>query len=436
MAASLLLSSFDRTERIRTQVARPEVYRELHKLIASQERVIARGAGLSYSAASFGEESLSIDLTKFDRMLAFDAESGFITIEPGVRIGALAAFLATRKRQLPALPGYPTISVGGCIAFDVHGKSQFHSGNFGAWVHELTVVHRDYGELVCSREQNRELFELTVGGMGLTGVITRASLRTAPLLGSAIETTCVAANNLREAAEIMQARASEADTLYSWNNLNLRGPRFGSGLVYVERFVDTPCAVKDTHPRIAVHSRLPVTLWNRATTNVILSAYKAASASGPRVADLQTATFPIYGKEVYYAGFGARGFREYQLIVPWPRWGAFVDALEPLLARSGVPVTLGSLKLFRGERRFVRFSGEGVCLALDVPATARSRQLFAELDQLAIAHEAVVNLSKDSRIEGSTCARVFAEFETYRTDLARYDQKRRCQSKLREQLGV
>lgn len=437
MYAHLSIATFDRTERITAKVARPEAYRQIFRAIDSHERTIARGSGLSYSAASFDGEACSIDVTRFDRILGYDAASGRIQVEPGVQIGALSRHLARLGRQLPAMPGYPTVTVGGSAAFDVHGKSQFHSGNFGEWVESLRLYHRDHGEIECSRQMHPEVFELTIGGMGLTGMIMGLTLRTSDLPAPNVEVRRVQVDNLEHAATVMQEQAIGAASIYSWNDLNRGGERFGAGTVYVERHVASPCERRAPRARVSPVAELSVPGWNRWTTRLALGAYgRLQSTRVAQVVTFHEAMFPIHGKEMYYVAFGHRGFREYQLIVPLPRWADFVAALRDLLSRFRVPITLGSLKLFRGQKRFLRFSAPGICVALDVPASARALALFGELDRLALAHDATVNPSKDSRLDRSFCERAFPEYTTFRDALLAYDPNRRCQSRLRELMGV
>jgi decaprenylphospho-beta-D-ribofuranose 2-oxidase len=151
---------------------------------------------------------------------------------------------------------------------------------------------------------------------------------------------------------------------------------------------------------------------------------------------LRPALFPIEGLEGYYAAFGSRGFREYQIIVPFAAWEPFVHAIEALLAEAPVPVTLGSLKLFDGVGRNLTFCGSGICLAIDAPATASAARLFAEIDRLAIDLGACVNLSKDSRISAELCRQLFPQYEAFRTALRAYDPEARCTSRLRTRVGV
>jgi decaprenylphospho-beta-D-ribofuranose 2-oxidase len=335
------------------------------------------------------------------------------------------------------LPGYPTITVGGCIAFDIHGKSQFHSGNFGGWVEQLELFHRDHGLLVCSREREREVFELTVGGAGWTGVIMRARLRTTSLPGHGVELVRIPVGDLREAADVLRAEANDAASLYSWNDLNRRGGDFGCGVIYKECFVDEAPKARAARSALDVRTRFPWCSWNRVFTSPILGAYgRLQRRLAPRVLPLDTALFPIHGKEYYFAAFGRRGFREYQLIVPFERWPAFVEALRALLAQSGVPVTLGSLKLFDGAPSLLRFQMPGICLAMDVPSSTRTDFLWSRLDELAIASRSLVNLSKDSRLSATLLERLFPEYDVLRRRLQCFDPKRRCRSRLRDQVGV
>jgi len=101
-----------------------------------------------------------------------------------------------------------------------------------------------------------------------------------------------------------------------------------------------------------------------------------------------------------------------------------------------VPITLASLKLFKGSGRYLTYGGEGICLALDVPATSAALALFAELDRLAVLHGACINLSKDSRVGADICRRVFPQYEAFRNELRRFDPRSRFRSRVRERIDV
>src|SRR5258708_24098589 len=98
-------------------------------------------------------------------------------------LGNLLAITAGHGLWLPVQPGYPDITIGGCIAANVHGKNPHREGTFEHSVESLNLYHPARGTVRIGRESEAELFELTCGGYGLTGIILSATLRLEPLPG-------------------------------------------------------------------------------------------------------------------------------------------------------------------------------------------------------------------------------------------------------------
>jgi decaprenylphospho-beta-D-ribofuranose 2-oxidase len=435
------LVSFDGTEACRGAVVRPGRYRDLRAVLAGPGPFAARGAGLSYCQASAGDAVTTISTRSFNRFLAFDADRLRVTVEPGVTVGELVRFALGRGAWLPVLPGHPAITVGGCVAFNVHGKSQYDVGCFSDHVASLTLLHPDHGELVCDPNDHANIFELTLGGMGLTGYIATITLQLQPLPGPGIRRTAHWVGNLTEAVDLMQSRAASGKrgvTLYSWNDLNQRGPRFGRGIVHSESFEQEAPRPSDRYRRLVTgHRHGPQIGRTRVATRVLNAGYMARQRlTGNRVRSVEDAAFPINGNEAYYRLFGGRGFREYQVVIPSNAWASAAREVQRLVVAADVPVTLGSLKLFRGDAKLLWFRGEGVCLAIDVAAGDATCRLFAQLDRVALDHEGLVNLSKDSRLVGATVSALYHGYDEFCQRLCDHDPKRRFDSMLRRRIGV
>src|SRR5690606_32716248 len=82
-----------------------------------------------------------------------------------------------RGWMLPVTPRTQMITGGGAIANDVHGKNHHVHGTFGDHVHELTLVRTDGKSIQCGPDKEPEWFAATVGGLGLTGIITQAEIQ-------------------------------------------------------------------------------------------------------------------------------------------------------------------------------------------------------------------------------------------------------------------
>jgi decaprenylphospho-beta-D-ribofuranose 2-oxidase len=138
---------------------------------------IARGLGRSYGDAALNAGGQVLGLHKVDRYLAFDGETGTLTCEAGVSLARIIQDFAPRGWFPMITPGTKFVTVGGCIANDVHGKAHHAQGCFSACVDALTVLLASGEVVVASRAENADLFWGTFGGMGLLGVVLTATIR-------------------------------------------------------------------------------------------------------------------------------------------------------------------------------------------------------------------------------------------------------------------
>ena len=82
---------------------------------------------------------------------------------------------------LPVVPGTKFVTFGGAIASDVHGKNHHIAGSFGNHTLWLDLLTLDGDVRRCSPGSDVSLFQATLGGMGLTGIVLRAAIRLLPI---------------------------------------------------------------------------------------------------------------------------------------------------------------------------------------------------------------------------------------------------------------
>ena len=433
-----LIRSFDKTTQCRSRIYEITDKSSLHQI--EEKPIIARGSGLSYCNASAIENGLSIDVRKLDKILFFDEERGFITVQSGITIGALNNFLIQNRWQIPVMPGYPFITVGGCIAFNVHGKSQTKVGLFIDWIEELVLYHPQKGELICSKHANEDVFNLTVGGFGLTGIIVEAKLKLKKIEGNSMEIKTIRTLNLRECVKIIQQEELNFEYIYSWNNFNSKATSFGKGIVYLENIKkgfsekNKPISYRN---RLDFRTHLP-SLLNRQTIPLMCLAYYQLNrfSHATNIKSLYHSSFPIYGKEIYFHLFGNSGFREYQVLFDFNEWEAAVSKIERYIRDKKIAVSLASLKIFRGKTHNISFSGNGICLAIDVPNDKKGISFFNALDEIAIAHNGLANLSKDSRASHELISKTYSDYHNFKKALNDYDPSRLFSSDLRNRLNI
>jgi decaprenylphospho-beta-D-ribofuranose 2-oxidase len=173
-----------------------------------------------------------------------------------------------------------------------------------------------------------------------------------------------------------------------------------------------------------------------AAANTWLNARWCRAGQAPM--PLASALFPLNDARTYFAGFGRAGMAEAQWLVPHARFDNFAGALADLVARDRPRIALIARKLFAGRAEDFAFDGEGVALAIQVPAPASTRQrAFLEaLAEVAIAHGGRPNLTKESTLDAATARKAIAHFDAARTRLATHNRGGLHTSELARRLAL
>ncbi|MCH9019158.1 MAG: FAD-binding oxidoreductase [Proteobacteria bacterium] len=418
----------------------PDRYRQLLSL-GAEVKMAVQGGGISLTAASFGGGARVINMRRFNRLLGFDPERGTVEAEAGITLGRLSAFLVKRGFTVPVQPAHPQITLGGCIAANVHGKNPYRDGLFGGLVERLRLFHPAHGELMLSREQNGDLFDLTCGGYGLTGMIVSARIRIAPLGGNCCEVTHIRVADLADTFARLDELKESHDLLYSWNDLARFDRHMGRGYVVAGTFVDREPAPAGPRrlPRLDPHrgSVARLSLINPVTLPALTALYyRASRGAGPRILDLTRALFPAVERTFYFSAYGRAGFIEHQILVPDSRRLDYLGEFEALVRRHRQPIGLASLKLLQGRQRLLHFDGSGVSFCLHLPNRPGPRALLEELDALNSQYGVITNLIKDSRLSAVTARHQYPEFDRFVGRLGAFDPGRLFVSALSERMAI
>jgi FAD/FMN-containing dehydrogenase len=148
-----------------------------------EHAICISGARHAMGGQQFLQDGLMIDTRRMNRVLGFDAEKGHIEVEAGIQwpqlLSQLVSMQKGRERQwtfAQKQTGADKLTIGGCLSANVHGRG-LKMPPFIGDVESFRLLNAK-GELVnCSRTENADLFRLAIGGYGLFGLITSATLR-------------------------------------------------------------------------------------------------------------------------------------------------------------------------------------------------------------------------------------------------------------------
>lgn len=439
------LSGWGANRRADCVLVEPETPHEIGARIA-RAGTIARGLGRSYGDAATNAGGQVLGMSKVDRYLAFDQRTGTLTCEAGLSLAQIIQDFAPRGWFPMITPGTKFVTVGGCIANDIHGKAHHAQGCFSNSVDALTVLLASGETVVASRTENADLFWATFGGMGLLGIVLTATIRLRPIATTYFRQKSIRVGDL----EAMLGALDEHDQSFPYSVATLdvlaTGARLGRGVVTVgdhagrdelpPALAAQPLRVSGP-PRLTVPFELPELTLNPLTIRLVNAVVLRIQAGAPAFGHYEGFLFPLDVLAHWNRGYGRRGFTQYQFVIP------FADGLRRMREILSAILSSGELPFLNVLKRFGKESGgvlsfprEGYTFAIDFPIRRGTPALLRRLDAMVLEAGGRIYLGKDSYVEAAMFKAMYPELERWLEIKAKYDPRGVFTSDLGRRVGL
>jgi decaprenylphospho-beta-D-ribofuranose 2-oxidase len=413
---------------------------------SSGHGVIARGLGRSYGDAAQCAGGVVVDTKHLDRIGPIDPDTGVVDVGAGVSLDGLLRAGLRSGWFIPVSPGTRQVTIGGAIAADIHGKNHHTDGSFCGHVSAITLA-TPTGVHEVGPEDDPELFWATAGGMGLTGVVTRAVVTMRKVETSWMRVDTESHTDI----DSLMAGLERVDRVHrysvAWVDCAAKGGRLGRGILDA----GDHAAVSDLAPRRAADPlapprrrglTMPKLVPNGIVNPLTVSAFneawfrKSPSRSG-QLRHLGGFFHPLDAVSNWNLIFGRRGFVQYQFVVGDEHHGVVRQAIE-ILQEAGAPCTLAVLKRFGpGDPGPLSFPVPGWTLAVDLPVGPPGlRPALRRLDDIVAGAGGRVYLAKDARLDPPTFAAMYPRVVEFNAVRERVDPDGMLQSDLARRLGI
>jgi FAD/FMN-containing dehydrogenase len=394
---------------------------ELPDLAQFEQSLLPYGYGRSYGDSCLNEGGVSLDVSHLSRFISFDEEQGLLCCEAGVSLAEVLELIVPRGWFIPVTPGTKFVSIGGAIANDVHGKNHHRAGTFGCHVTCFELLRSNGERFLCSPTENAELFQATIGGLGLTGVILWAEFRLKPIVNPFIDMERIQFGSLKEFLQISAETDQKYEYTMSWVDILIGGKELCRGIFM--------CGNND-HSReraskkvgkklpLAVPFDLPSFTLNTFTVKAFneLFYHTQLHKRIRKVVPYEPFFYPLDSIHEWNRMYGKRGFLQYQFVVPFE--DDFVAMREILgrIRRSGEGSFLTVLKTFGNIQSpgMLSFPRPGVTLALDFAyGGEKTLQLLDELDAIVRQSGGVVYPAKDARMSAENFQAFYPRWQEF-----------------------
>ncbi len=372
------------------------------------------GNGRSYGDSNLNPGGVLLDTRLLDRFIAFDEGRGVLACEAGVLLADILRLVVPRGWFPMVTPGTCHVTVGGAIANDVHGKNHHRAGTFGSHVLRLELLRSDGTRRICSRGHHADWFGATIGGLGLTGLITWAELQLQRIDNPLVDAETLRFRSLEQFFELSRESEATHDYTVAWIDCAFADQRLGRGLF--SRANHAPAGAdatlparqrralaRDPKPR-RVPFTPPVSLVNPLTLKAFNTAYFHRGRADRRreLQHFRPFFYPLDAVHEWNRIYGPRGFYQYQCVVPDADAARNVHRLLQAVAAGATGSFLAVLKQFGAAAEspgWLSFPMRGTTLALDFPNRGEPlHRLFAELDRIVLDAGGRLYPAKDGRM--------------------------------------
>jgi len=404
-----------------TQSAHPchwqaDVGPQWQQLIESHGTTLPFGNGRSYGDSCLAGSDHVLHLRPLNRFIEADWENGEICAEAGVTLGEILQLAIPRGWFLHVTPGTQHVTLGGAVANDVHGKNHHRCGTFA---HSLMCfgLHRSVQPpMVCSLLENPQWFAATIGGLGLTGVITWVRIRLRKIQSSLIDSTRVRFDCLDDFFALSAEMDARHEYSVAWIDCLAKGNALGRGCFTAGDHRETGPLEATTPHSMSMPTCPPVSLINPLTLKLFNQHYWKRQPPDRQYRSVAYSPFfyPLDTIEHWNRLYGRKGFQQFQCVLPTSVAAVALAELLKSIARSGGGSFLAVLKRCGDipSPGWLSFPMPGTSLALDFAQNdGLTKKLLPRLD--AIVREARGRLypAKDAHMSGEDFRQAYPAWE-------------------------
>ena len=408
LSRKMKLSGWGNNKFVNCKVHYPKNITELKTLIKND--VIVRGLGRSYGDSSI-QPNLTIITSKLKKILYFDKKKGIIEVESGISVKNLIKETISKGWFLPVTPGSKNISIGGMVASDVHGKNHHKVGSFRNFITELKMLNYKKKIILCNKKKNNNLFNYSIGGMGLTGLIYSCRFKLKKISSDLIFQETFKNINLKETIKSFE-NSKNWEYNVAWLDSSANKESLGRSILYRGHHIKKNKSFIEFKEKknIQIPDLFPSWFMNKYTIKLLNFLYFLLSSERSGEVSLDKYFYPLDSISNWNVVYGKKGFITYQFVVPYKNSYKVISQILNILLDNKIYSFVSVIKLMKKNDKYLSFGKKGFSLVFDFPIYDNIHQVLNKIDKIIIINNGDIYLTKDSRINKNAFKQINKRF--------------------------
>lgn len=417
-------------------VCTPNNYKEISKIISGKKNFIIQGNQRSYGDVCLNN-NLVISMKNFNKITYFDKKNGIIEIESGFLLKDLLPIITQEGWFIPVTPGTKYVSLGGMVANNIHGKNTYKN-QIKYYIKKIKLITVNKKIILCSKKKNKKIFDLTIGGFGLSGVILTITLKLKKIYSENIDQKIVEFKNFKQFYDIAKTNRKFEYSVCWIDNFSKNRIQ---GLYYLGNH-----SKRNKHIGSKIFKEKKIGLLTLLIFRIIISNFYF-----PKIVNFIFRNYKkfFYNKTCHYSDFfypqdhvtdwykiyGKRGFIQTQFLIPEKKFEKTLSEISNFLNLKKIFSGFIIIKKFNENGKYLNFSGSGYSISFDFKIDWQYENLKLFLNNIFKKYKLKINFSKDL-IAQKNNAYNYKEFKIFKKNLLTFNSKNKINSLFSKRLGI
>jgi hypothetical protein len=399
----------------------PKNLYQLKKIIASSENV-----GICGNLRSFGDTCINkkklISLKKFHKKIYINKNLEILDVSSNILLVDILKKIVPNGYMLDVTPGSKYVTVGGMISNNVIGKNSYRN-QFKYYVKEIELLDTSNKIITCSAKKNKKIFDLTIGGFGLTGIILSAKIKIKKTNSQYIKQKIFNFNNLPEFIKLSKKKTKFN---VSWLDSHSLSKNKFSGIVYTGEYYKK----RDTRKEF---------LYKNSKMNFFEKIFLSSYIKYMFVSEIINYLFAKLKKKETIVSFD-------DFFYPQDRWINFNDCYQDglfqiqfLINQKDLKKIMNNISIFLRENsikstfiiikridesgNYLNFYGKGFSISFDFEKKKNFKKIKSFFNNLFDEFKVKINLSKDIIVNREYISKT-KQYKFFKNDLRFLDKKK------------
>jgi decaprenylphospho-beta-D-ribofuranose 2-oxidase len=375
---------------------KPRNLNELKNIFLKKKKFGIIGNFRSFNDTCINKKKI-VSLEKFKKKILINSRKNTVNVTSNVKLIDLLKEIVPKGYMLGVTPGSKYVTIGGMVANNVIGKNT-KNNQFKYLISEIILLNQKNSKVIkLTPKKNKKLFDLTIGGFGLTGIILSITLKLSKINNQLINQRTDRFRSINEFlylnknSNLYQYSVSWVDS-HSLCENKFRGIHYrGNHVEQIKKVEDFK--FKNNKMNLIQKLFLQFYINFNFVSKVVNRLFYLLKKKNSLVS-FDEFFYPqdkwINFNECYH-----NGFFQIQFLIQQKKLNIVINEISNFLKKYKIKSTFIILKNMNEKGSNLNFYGKGISISFDFSKDHKYLTIKKFFLNLYIKHEVTINFSKD-----------------------------------------